>query len=160
LRLPIIAIDNQHLLTDTEITYPREYRKEAAAAKIVTRLMTPRADAYLVTTFFTPRVKKQHTFLFPPILREAIIRARPTEKEHVIVYVTSPAQELADLLRTVRQRFICYGFNRDGEMGTSPIANHPSTGFRGSLYVPCSHRQRWFLPHQRSPAPGQALSRM
>ncbi len=117
LRLPIIAIDNQHLLTDTEITYPREYRKEAAAAKIVTRLMTPRADAYLVTTFFTPRVKKQHTFLFPPILREAIIRARPTEKEHVIVYVTSPAQELADLLRTVRQRFICYGFNRDGEDG-------------------------------------------
>src|SRR4029077_6918019 len=76
LHLPIIAIDNQHLLTDTEITYPREYRKEAAAAKIVTRLMTPRADAYLVTTFFTPRVKKQHTFLFPPILREAIIRAR------------------------------------------------------------------------------------
>ena len=117
LRLPIIAIDNQHLLTDTEITYPREYRKEAAAAKIVTRLMTPRADAYLVTTFFTPRVKKQRTFLFPPILRQAILRARPTENEHVIVYVTSPAQELADLLRTVRQRFICYGFNRDGEDG-------------------------------------------
>ena len=117
LHLPIIAIDNQHLLTDTEITYPREYRKEAAAAKVVTRLMTPRADAYLVTTFFTPRVKKQHTFLFPPILREAILRACPTEKDHVIVYVTSPALELADLLRTVRQRFICYGFNRDAEDG-------------------------------------------
>ena len=114
LGLPIIAIDNQHLLTDTEITYPREYRKEAAAAKIVTRLMTPRADAYLVTTFFTPAVKKRHTFLFPPILREAILRARPTQKDHVLVYVTSPAQELADLLRSVRQRFICYGFSREG----------------------------------------------
>src|SRR5215472_11579313 len=26
LRLPIIAIDNQHVLTDAEITYPKEYR--------------------------------------------------------------------------------------------------------------------------------------
>lgn len=117
LHLPIIAIDNQHLLTGTEITYPREYRKDAAAAKIVTRLMTPRADAYLVTTFFTPRVKKQRTFLFPPILREAILRARPSEKDLVLVYVTSPAPEFADLLRRVRQRFLCYGFNREGEDG-------------------------------------------
>jgi uncharacterized protein (TIGR00661 family) len=117
LRLPVISIDNQHLLTDTEITYPREYRKEAAAAKIVTRLMTPRADAYLVTTFFTPRVKKQRTFLFSPILRKAILQARPSDKDHVLVYVTTPAQELADLLRRVRQRFVCYGFNREGEDG-------------------------------------------
>ena len=117
LHLPIIAIDNQHVLTDTDITYPREYRKEAAAAKIVTRLMTPRADAYLITSFFTPRIKKSHTFLFPPILREVILRARPIEKDHALVYVTSPAQELAALLRNVRQRFVCYGFNREGEDG-------------------------------------------
>ena len=112
LRLPIIAIDNQHLLTDAEITYPREYRREAAAAKLVTRLMTPRANAYLVTTFFTAPLKKKRTFLFPPILREEVIRAHPTEKDHVLVYVTSPAPEVAELLRTVRDRFICYGFDR------------------------------------------------
>lgn len=115
LRLPIIAIDNQHLLTDAEITYPREYRKEAAAAKLVTRLMTPRADTYLVTTFFTAPLKKKRTFLFPPILREEVVRARPTNKDHVLVYVTSPAPELAELLRNVRQRFICYGFDRNDE---------------------------------------------
>src|SRR5262245_36563560 len=57
LGLPVIAIDNQHLLTDTEITYPRAYRREAAAAKLVTRLMTPGAVAYFITTFFTPLVK-------------------------------------------------------------------------------------------------------
>jgi uncharacterized protein (TIGR00661 family) len=117
LGLPIIAIDNQHLLTDAEITYPPEYRKEAAAAKLVTRLMTPRADAYLVTTFFTAPLTKKRTFLFPPILREEVLRARPVEKDHVLVYVTSPAQELADQLRNIRQRFLCYGFNRDGEEG-------------------------------------------
>src|ERR1700740_3112919 len=56
LGLPVIAIENQHLLTDTEISYPREYRKEAAAAKLVTRLMTPGADAYLVISFFMPKI--------------------------------------------------------------------------------------------------------
>jgi uncharacterized protein (TIGR00661 family) len=117
LGLPIIAIDNQHLLTDAEITYPREYRKEAAAAKLVTRVMTPRADAYLVISFFAPQVKKKKTFLFPPILREEVLQAAPSEGNHVLVYVTSEAAELTDLLRTVRQRFVCYGFNREGKDG-------------------------------------------
>ena len=114
LRLPVIAIDNQHLLTDTEITYPREYRKEAAAAKLVTRLMTPHADAYLVISFFTARLKKKKTFLFPPILREEVLKTAPSAGDFVLVYVTSPAAELTDLLKTVRQKFVCYGFNREG----------------------------------------------
>jgi uncharacterized protein (TIGR00661 family) len=117
LGVPIIALDNQHLLTDTEITYPREYRKEAAAAKLVTRLMTPRADAYLVISFFTPRVKKKKTFLFAPILRDEVLRAKPSEGTYVLVYVTSEAAELTDSLKTVRQRFVCYGFNRLGRDG-------------------------------------------
>jgi len=114
LKLPVIAIDNQHLLTDTEITYPSECRKEAAAAKLVTRLMTPHADAYLVISFFTARIKKKKTFLFPPILREEVLKTVPSVGDFVLVYVTSPAAELTDLLKTVRQKFVCYGFNREG----------------------------------------------
>jgi len=115
LGLPIIAIDNQHLLTDAEITYPREYRREAAATKLVTRLMTPRADAYLVISFFTAKMKrKKTTFLFPPILRQEVLKAPVTEGESVLVYVTSGAAELAELLKSVRGRFLCYGFGREG----------------------------------------------
>ncbi len=117
LDLPIITIDNQHLLTDAEITYPREYRREAAATKLVTRLMTPRADAYLVISFFQARVKKKKTFLFPPILRDEVLRATPTNEDFVLVYVTSVATELTDILKSVRQRFVCYGFNREGKDG-------------------------------------------
>lgn len=117
LGLPVIAIDNQHLLTDAEITYPREYRKEAAATKLVTRLMTPRADAYLVISFFTARVKKRTTFLFPPILRDEVLRANATAGDAVLVYVTSAAAELAELLKSVRGRFLCYGFGGEGKDG-------------------------------------------
>src|SRR3984893_9645228 len=115
--LPVISIDNQHCLTNAVVSYPRQYRRDAAAAKLVTRLMTPHADAYLVISFFTAPVKKRNTFLFPPLLRKEIIEATPTEADHILVYVTSAAPALAKLLSAVRGRFIAYGFGRDGEDG-------------------------------------------
>ena len=135
LGLPVIAIDNQHLLTDTEIKYPGEYRKEAAATKLVTRMMTPHADAYLVISFFTPKIKprKKKTFLFPPILRAEILQAKPAQSDFVLVYVTSVAQELADVLRNVRQRFICYGFNREGREGNLEFRKPSLDGFLRDL---------------------------
>lgn len=51
MRLPVISIDNQHCLTNAVVSYPRQYRRDAAATKLVTRLMTPHADAYLVISF-------------------------------------------------------------------------------------------------------------
>jgi uncharacterized protein (TIGR00661 family) len=114
LGLPVISIDNQHCLVNCEISYPRQFRREAAAAKLVCRMMTPRASAYLVTSFFTPRIKKKLTFLFPPILRQEILRAQPSESDPVVVYVTTPSLELANLLKRIRQQFICYGFGREG----------------------------------------------
>jgi uncharacterized protein (TIGR00661 family) len=135
LGLPVIAIDNQHLLTDTEITYPREYRKEAAATRLVTRLMTPHANACLVISFFTPRIKprKKKTFLFPPILRQEVLQAKPTEADFVLVYVTSAADELTSVLKNVRQRFVCYGFNRDGRDGNVEFRKPSTDGFLRDL---------------------------
>lgn len=115
--LPIISVDNQHCLTNVLVSYPRKHQSDAAAAKLVTRMMTPYADAYLVISFFRAPVKKQNTFLFPPLLRQEILEASPTQAEHVLVYVTSPAPALAKVLSTVRGRFIAYGFGRDGEYG-------------------------------------------
>ena len=117
LGLPVISIDNQHCLTNAVVTYPRQYRRDAAAAKLVTRLMTPRANAYLVISFFTAPIRKRNTFLFPPLLRQEILEATPTQGDHILVYVTSPAPALAKLLSSVRGRFIAYGFGREGQDG-------------------------------------------
>ena len=114
-RLPVISIDNQHFLTNTAVSYPGKFRADAAAAKLVTRLMTPHANAYLVISFFKAPVRKRNTFLFPPILRQEILHATPTQGDHILVYVTSPAPALAKLLASVRCRFIAYGFGREGE---------------------------------------------
>lgn len=112
--LPVISIDNQHCLTNAVVSYPRKYSGDAAAAKLVTRLMTPHANAYLVISFFTAPIRKRNTFLFPPLLRQEILGATPTLGDHVLVYVTSPAPDLAKLLASVRCRFIAYGFGREG----------------------------------------------
>ena len=117
LGLPIVSIDNQHCITNAVVSYPRQYRRDAAATKLVTRLMTPHADAYLVISFFTAPVKTQNTFLFPPLLRHEILEAVPTQEEYVLVYVTSPAPLLAKMLSAIRGRFIAYGFGREGEEG-------------------------------------------
>src|SRR3954469_7221010 len=111
-RLPVISIDNQHCLTNAVVSYPKEYQRDAAAAKIVTRLMTPRASAYLVISFFTAPIRKRNTFLFPPLLRQEILHATPRAGDQVLVYVTSPAPALVKLLSRVRCDFVAYGFGR------------------------------------------------
>ena len=131
--LPVISIDNQHCLTNVAVSYPREYRRDAAAAKLVTRLMTPRANAYLVISFFSAAVRKRNTFLFPPLLRREILEATPEEGSHVLVYVTSPAPALAKLLGTVRASFIAYGFGREGKEGNVLYKKPSLDGFFGDL---------------------------
>ena len=131
--LPVISIDNQHCLTNAVVSYPKEYRRDAAAAKIVTKLMTPRARAYLVISFFTAPIRKRNTFLFPPLLRQEILNATPTERDHVLVYVTSPAPALAKLLASVRARFIAYGFGREGIEGNIQYKKPSLDGFFSDL---------------------------
>jgi uncharacterized protein (TIGR00661 family) len=131
--LPVISIDNQHILTNAAVSYPRNFRRDAAAAKLITRMMTPRADAYLIISFFNAPVKKSYTFLFPPLLRREIIEATPTQEEHILVYVTSPAPALAKLLSSVRGRFVAYGFGRDGREGNIVYKKPSLDGFFNDL---------------------------
>ena len=133
-RLPVISIDNQHCLTNAAVSYPKRWRRDAAAAKLVTRLMTPHASAYLVISFFTAPIRKRNTFLFPPLLRREILDAVSSEGDHVLVYVTSPAPSLAKLLRSVRCRFIAYGFREGNSEDGNILYRKPSLeGFFADL---------------------------
>jgi len=132
-RLPVISIDNQHCLTNAVVPYPKKYRRDAAAAKLVTKLMTPHANAYLVISFFTAPIRKRNTFLFPPLLRHEILNATPRQADHVLVYVTSPAPALARILSEVRCRFTAYGFGREGAEGNIIFKRPSLEGFFSDL---------------------------
>ncbi len=133
LRLPVLAIDNQHALTNLKVSVPPQDRADAAAAKLITRVMVPRADAYLVLSFFEAPVTRARTFLFPPLLRSQVLSSQATDGEHVLVYVTSPAPELAALLRQVRCPFVAYGFGREGRDGNVTFKKPSSDGFLRDL---------------------------
>jgi uncharacterized protein (TIGR00661 family) len=131
--LPAISIDNQHCLTNTDVSYPGQYQRDASAAKIVTRLMVPRANAYLVTSFFAAQATRPSTFVFPPILRECILKAKPREGEHILVYMTSPAPAMEKLLASVRCSFVAYGFGREGQEGNIVFKKPSLDGFLADL---------------------------
>jgi uncharacterized protein (TIGR00661 family) len=135
LRLPVISIDNQHCLTNTAVGLPAHFRRDAAAAKMVTRLMTPHAQVYFVTSFFPVRVKRRNTLLFPPIVRSEVLATKPTQGDRVLVYVTSPSPDLARLLGTVRANFIAYGFGKEGQEGNILFKKPSMAGFLADLAV-------------------------
>jgi len=132
-RLPVIAIDNQHAITNTSVTLPRGFKRDVAAVKLVTRMMTPHADAYLVLSFFPAPVKKRNTFIFPPILRHEVLSVTPQNGDYVLVYVTSPAKELAALLKQVRCKFVAYGFGIEGQEGNILFKKPSMDGFLHDL---------------------------
>jgi uncharacterized protein (TIGR00661 family) len=132
-RVPVIAIDNQHAITNTSVTLPRGYRRDAATVKLVTRMMTPRASAYLVLSFFPAAVKRRNTFLFPPIVRQEVLATRPRDGDYALVYVTSPSEDLAALLRQVRYKFIAYGFGVERQDGNIQFKKPSMDGFLHDL---------------------------
>lgn len=132
-RLPVIAIDNQHAITNTTVSLPRGFRRDVAAVRLVTRMMTPHADAYFVLSFFPAPVKRRNTFLFPPIVRQEVLSARAQTGDYVLVYVTSPAKELAALLKQVRCKFVAYGFGTEGQDGNILFKKPSMDGFLRDL---------------------------
>lgn len=132
-RLPVIAIDNQHTITNANVTLPHGFKRDVAATRLVTRMMTPHADAYLALSFFAAPVKKRNTFLFPPILRQEVLSATAQTGENVLVYVTSPARELAALLKQVRCKFVAYGFGMEGQEGNVQFKKPSMDGFLRDL---------------------------
>jgi uncharacterized protein (TIGR00661 family) len=116
-KLPLISIDNQHRLTNTKIEYPEKYAIEAEAAKAVTRAMIFNSKACLVISFDRPPVINKKTFLFPPILRKEVLQTKPTASDFILVYLTSPAKALMDILKTINKKFVVYGFNEEKEDG-------------------------------------------
>src|ERR1700722_9683933 len=85
------------------------------------------------TFFFSATAKKRNTFLFPPIVRQEVHSATPKTGDYALVYVTSPAKELAALLKQVRSKFIAYGFGIDGQEGNILFKKPSMDGFLRDL---------------------------
>lgn len=87
-QLPILSIDNMQLIHRCElpddVTEGAEVAFQLTKAFIKSKL--PFCDAYYITSFFRPPIRKPDTYLFPPILRPEILAATPGPGEHLLIY--------------------------------------------------------------------------
>jgi uncharacterized protein (TIGR00661 family) len=115
-RLPILSIDNMQIINrcwhEPDVVGRAEADFQLTRAFVKSKL--PFCDAYFITTFFRPKVRKGDTLLFPPIVRPEIIAARPSRGEHLLVYQTAEGHErLSDVLQKCGLQCRIYGMRRD-----------------------------------------------
>jgi uncharacterized protein (TIGR00661 family) len=114
--LPVFSIDNMQVINrcrhDPDIIAGHEADFQIAKAFVKGKL--PFCDAYLVTTFFYPEVRRDKTTLVPPILRPEILAAARTRGDHLLVYQTAEGhEELARILADTGMECRIYGMRRD-----------------------------------------------
>ena len=125
-RLPILSIDNMQVIHRCEL--PEEITASEPMAfqltKAFVKAKLPTCDAYYITTFFHPPPRKEHTFLFPPILRPEILaaKARATVGEHLLVYQSGANEDLQAALAATGLEARIYGM-RPGEAEETRTGN-------------------------------------
>lgn len=115
LSIPLISLDNIHMITQTAIDYPPKHQGEMLKAKGVINSYVIKPKIHILTSFFYPKIKpKKRAVLYPPVIREDILKLKPTIEDHIIVYQTSKESvKLVEQLKSLNEKFIVYGFNKD-----------------------------------------------
>ncbi len=119
LTIPIIRLDNQKYLTNGKFHVPIKQIPSYLLARFTIWLITKKADAYVTLVLPEDKIKAQkNVYTIPPILRNEVIKAKPTKKQHVLVYDTTKGHKrLIKELKKVNAKFIVYGHNKTKKEG-------------------------------------------
>ncbi len=116
LRIPLISIDNMHVLTEANYSASPKYSKDRLFSEAVVHAFIQKARRTLIYSYFYPKLKNPETTKYvKPIIRDSIMELKPKVGEHILVYQTSQSNEkLLELLKENSDKeFIIYGFNKD-----------------------------------------------
>jgi uncharacterized protein (TIGR00661 family) len=161
--VPLVGIDNQHVLTTCELEHPPGQRLSRFNAEIVTRCHCVGAAAYIILSFFRAPLTNRRAVLAPPVIRPIVESIEPTSGEHIVIYTTDRSwkNELVSLLTPLHHlQFRIYGFDVACRIGNCEFKRTSTVEFlqdlagcRGviatagfSLLSECLHfRKRMFL---------------
>lgn len=115
LKIPLIGLDNIHMITQTKIDYPPHHQRTMIKAKSIIKGYVIKPKIHILTSFFYPKIKpKKKAILYPPVLRKKILELKPTLNNHILVYQTSnQSKSLIEQLKKINEKFIVYGFNKN-----------------------------------------------
>ena len=114
--IPLISLDNMHIITQAKIDYPKHHLGEMLKAVGVIKTYVVKPKVHIITSFFYPKIKpRKNAVIYPPIIREDILKLEPKEGNHIIVYQTSrESEKLIKRLKALKdEEFIVYGFNKN-----------------------------------------------
>ena len=110
---PVITIDNLQAMGRFTLdkAFDVERNLDYTFARMFTRLKGSGAFYHLVTSFFEPQGTASKTAVIPPILRPEIIKIKPENLPHLLVYQTSASNpKIKKILKKLPLECRCYGF--------------------------------------------------
>jgi len=132
--IPLISIDNQHMLTNCRLDFPKKYLRDYLISKMVVKGYGIKADEFFITSFHNPKIILKNTCLFPPILRKEVLKAKPKKGDYILMYQSGNGDEKTlDVLKNVDEKFIVYGFNREGKDNNLTFKRFSESGFLKDL---------------------------
>jgi uncharacterized protein (TIGR00661 family) len=132
---PCISIDRQHALTMCRYRPPAGHRLSRALTLGVIRALHSAARHYLVCSFVPMKpIDPALTEVLPSVLRSEVTSVRPSEGDHVVVYIRGALRDwIHRLLANRSRRYIIYGFDIDQTAGNLCFRRNSSEQFLGDL---------------------------
>jgi uncharacterized protein (TIGR00661 family) len=114
-----------------DIVITKEEKNNYRLAKNIVKAKVPGCDRYLISSFFEAEIVKKNTVLVPPIIREAIIKAKVTKGRHILMYQTSSSLKTVKetLLQLPGETFYVYGMNLDETVDNIVFKPFSEAGF-------------------------------
>lgn len=137
LKIPIISIDNMQVMNRCKlnIEIPKAEKNNYNLAKAIVKAKLPKCDHYLISSFFDAEIKKKDTVIVPPIVRDAVINAKVTKGDHILMYQTSSS--LPGVRKVLHQlpdvNFYVYGFGIDEQDKNITFKSFSEDGFVNDL---------------------------
>jgi uncharacterized protein (TIGR00661 family) len=135
--LPLISIDNMQVMNRCmlEAKIPDDEKENYKLAKAIVKTKVPNCNHYFITSFFSADIIKKNTSIVPPIIRNAIKEAKPTQGSHILMYQTSSSfAEVRNVLKQLSNiTFYVYGMNKYEQDGNIIFKPFSEQGFINDL---------------------------
>jgi len=108
-RLPLISIDNQHMISQAKIKIPEGNKKDFYMTRMGINACITKADAFIILSFTKKRTKKKNTYIVNPVIKKEIIKLKPRIKDKILVYYQSkPDKDFINVLKSIPEQFVVY----------------------------------------------------
>lgn len=131
LGIPVASVTNQHSLSKCDYVCPRGQMLSRLAFGIPLRLFFSNADFFIVSAFYGLKpLAPSNTWALPPVLRKPVLDVTPSERDHRVVYHTSPTfRAIERLLENFPGKSIIYGLGEKPSRGNLEYKAHSVHGF-------------------------------